>query len=481
VIDPKIADRGLALALHASVGCTTTVWAVPADGARWALVEDSGETELAFDFDGLDGSGQPLPPGAVSVQAEADCEGSPVVAHMDLWVVRLAPLAVDFTGPAEGTGGHVPLAWHKVGWFEPAITPLWEGVAEWSVEGLDGPSGEPSPPPPLWEQTHYPPWGDHAAPEPGAQSYVVPAAYVAGSSPWMVVVPGSTAVDALGVSHGALGDGAVPQVRVVVDGYAADWVPGEPVAIAGTAVPSTLGHHLYTVRWSYEASLDGADFFPVPGEQVTEHPMYLLHGQPTLIDGTSEGMAPAIPWIAALDEISTALQDAPSEPEAVLDGLHAYIHFHEEVVYNPSVRAYTEYEGDYVYWDWIALDLTSWLDHADGPELYCHSTSCLFSVLAGHAGVSAPQFIVGHNFDTHWLLGAGAEEWTNYFFYSHSVVSPDLGLTVWDAAATVDGDGEPWRLPATPFEAVGVPFETYRSLLTNDPIDIVSFNDCFHR
>jgi hypothetical protein len=302
-----------------------------------------------------------------------------------------------------------------------------------------------------------------------------------------VITPGTTAVDTSGTHHPALGDAdaSMPEVRLAAEDWAeqpAAWSPGDPLTLElSEALPDVLGHHTLAITWRWEARAPGGEWAPVPGDEVTEHPVYLIYDTPTLSDGTGHGDAPPVPWFAALDELATTLEGTEPDPHAVLDEIHGYIHYHPQVIYNPSIRAYSSYEGEYVYWDRITFDLTSWLDNAEGPELYCHSTSCLFHVLAATVGVSTDQIIVGHDFTTNYLQGAGTGVWETWGFYSHSVISPDLGATIWDAAASSDSDDNPGRLPATFSANTGVPLDDYLAALTDDDIDIVSFNGCYVR
>ncbi|MFT4622935.1 MAG: hypothetical protein ACI8PZ_001591 [Myxococcota bacterium] len=487
VIDPKLAGDPT-LVVRVSGTCTAVPDAVDAAGTPAALADMGGGV---YRFEGRAASGEPLQPGPVTV--DAMCADGTVADPLELWVARLGPVAIDFTGPSEGTGGHVSVAWHKTDRWAAGLRPLWDGTPEWANGFVDGSAGDlddddgmPAPAPMGWAQTHFPPWGAAAPPSVGDGSHSVPAAYISGTTPWLVVTPGTTAVGADGQPQPALGtEAGAPELRLAPDGWLTEdrpWAPGDPLVLEAAApLPDLLGHHHLALTWRWEARLGDGDWAPVPGHALTEHPLYLLYDAPTLQDGTGHGDAPPLPWFAVLDELATALDGVPPEPHAVLDGIHGYIHYHPNVLYNPSVRAYSAYEGDYVYWDRITFDLTSWLDHAEGSALYCHSVSCLFSVLAGSVGVATDQIIVGHDFRTHLLNGAGTGEWESFWFYSHSVVSPDLGATVWDAAASSDSDGDPDALPASFSPNVGLPLDDYLAGLTAYPIDIVSWNDCFVR
>jgi len=217
----------------------------------------------------------------------------------------------------------------------------------------------------------------------------------------------------------------------------------------------------------------------VPGSLETEHRLYVTAGQPDLLDGADIGASPPVARVGALDAVADAVAGLPADDALVLDALRDFLHNHPEVVYNPNDRSYSGYEGDYVYWDYVWVELTDWLDHSDGTDLYCHSMSCLLSTLAGHVGVDARQQILGHYFDTHLTRAAGTSDWQDWYFYSHSVVSPDGGATIWDAAVDLDGDGDPSRQPVDPIEASGLALEDYLALLTADDIGIVGSGRCY--
>ncbi len=482
VLDPKL-PGATPLEIGLQADCEATIVSEP----QVELVPSA----TGVSFTGLAPDGGPLSPGPVTLTAT--CPDGSASMPLALWVVRLGAAGIDLTGPVEGTGGHVSIAWHKQDAWTSQVQPLWDGTPEWSrgvVDGgadLDARDGSPASHPTVSAETHSPPWGDGPAPSAGQGRYSVPAAYISGTTPWVVVTPGVSAVGADGTPVPALGaaEEGSPEVRLAADSWASGagaWVPGESLVLEHSeSLPEQLGHHTLELTWRWEARAPGGEWAPVPGEETTSHPLYLLYDAPTLADGTGHGDAPPLPWFATLDELSTALEGVEPDPHAVLDAIHGYIHYHPRVIYNPSIRAYSSYEGEYVYWDRITFDLTSWLDGAEGPELYCHSTSCLFHVLAGSVGVATDQIILGHDFRTNLLQGAGTGVWDTWWFYSHSVVSPDLGATLWDAAASSDGDGDPGALPADFSPNTGVPLEDYLAALTDYPIEIVSWNGCFVR
>jgi len=207
--------------------------------------------------------------------------------------------------------------------------------------------------------------------------------------------------------------------------------------------------------------------------------VYTLAGEPALLDGTSEGKAPAIPWVGILDDTATIMDGVPATDADVLDALRDYLFEHDYIIYDPGVGSYTDFEGPYIYWDNITAQLTPFLDRAVGLRLYCHSMSCMLSALAGNHGVHAEQLVLGVSFQTNLARAAGTDSWGRWGFNSHSVVSPDDGETIWDSSIAVDGDEDPYNEPVVETMPRGMPGEEYMWRLTYDDIDIVNQGLCY--
>ena len=173
------------------------------------------------------------------------------------------------------------------------------------------------------------------------------------------------------------------------------------------------------------------------------------------------------------------MANLPPDAAPVLDAMRDWIHLGPYVLYNPSDSAYSGYDGSYIYWEYIWSDLTGWLDRDNGIDLYCHSVSCLLSVLVGQWGIEAPQQVLGVGFHTNLLRAADTTTWGTWTFNSHSVVSPDDGATIWDASVAMDGDDDPSALPTTELAPKGLTQEMYLQRLTDDPIGIVNTGLCY--
>jgi len=464
VIDPSLdGDPTLRIELTTAAPCDLTL---QIDGE--IIAEAAAATTLGLDWDGradLDLFPPAFVTGLFPLYAEADCgDGDIATAGGQLAVIDLHIAALNFTGIAEATDGHVPLAFHKLDPDTPGITVLSEDLPEyWSLDPAD--------PPGTWDDAHIPPW--FIDEEPLDNSHNLPAAYVAGALPRAVLRPGE------------LPEGA-PALRILADGEGLQWedshdfLTDDDILLTGvTSLPATLGRQDLATTWRFEAEGPDGDWAPIPGSLETTHRLYLVADATALLDGTDIGAAPDVPWISVLEEIDAAVSGVPAETADVLDALREFIYTNPDYVYNPGDRAYSTYEGDYAYWDWIAFEMTDWLDHNDGVDMYCHSTSCMLSVLAATVGIDAPQYVIGHNFSTNLLLPAGSSDWDSFGFYSHSVASPDGGATIWDAAVMVDDDGDPSRYPVTAAPVNGVLMEDYFFGLTLNDVDFVHTTACY--
>lgn len=482
VIDPKLSgDPALSLALtlgEAGVSCETSTRVENEIGQVATL--GSG---VALTWDGRDDDGLAFDPGLA--RATASCDGEDV-ASLDLHVLRVGVLTVDFTAGPDS--GNVPLAWHKRTLLDREVSALPEVVPEYighvadayTLSLLDGEDGSPRVGPEPWPDAALPPWGEL---EPGEVAQSAPAAYVAGTRPGLSVTGAFTAVSQRSHTAVAANPEGLP-LRLTLDGYSPDdgegaWVEGSALTLrADEALAGTLGREQLTLSWRWQVQVDGA-WQDLPGLQETRHDLWRLAGPTALRDGTTLGFAPAITWVGALAELEDDLEAVPAEPDLVLDAIRDHLNQDRWLVYNPNDASYSSYSGSYITWDYIWSDLGIWLDRTQGIELYCHSVSCLLSVLSGHWGVEAPQQVLGIGFNTNYTRAAGTESWQKWSFNSHSVVSPDDGQTIWDASIDLDGDGSPGSSPNEALAPKGLSQQEYLELLTPDEIEIVNSGLCY--
>lgn len=454
--------------------------ALPADLERTDTGGFEGRLGLSTTWDGRDEAGVFFDPGEVALVLTATCGEARTSTTATAWIVRLGVAAVDFVA-GDDPDTHVALAYHKADLLTPLVQPIDEATPEYApLDGaVDDPDGAPLEPVAPWTDPDAPPWG---ADDPADVDVNVPAAVVAGARPRVVVTPATAGVSARArYAVPALPEGA-PALRVVVDGGDpvgdGAWSADAPVALDLAAAEATVGRswRALTLRW--EAQTD-AGWVALPGEWTSTHRLYRLAGPPQLRDGTEIGAAPPLPWVGTLDELAPAVEGLPPDPAAVLDAIRDHLHHNEWVIYDPSDGDYSGYEGPYIYWEYTWSELTGWLDRDDGVRLYCHSLSCLLSVLAGSQGVYAPQQVLGVGFTTNLVRAANTEDWLRWGFNSHSVVSPDDGATIWDASIDLDGDDDPSSTPVTPLAPKGLPAEEYLWRLTYDPISIVNSGLCY--
>lgn len=435
--------------------------------AAWQGLADDG---LAFDV------------GRFTAVAVGTCDDGGVgSATIDGWIVRLGLASIDFVD--SGDDAQVPLAFHKLDVVTREVSEIDVATPEYrlapfdAASDLDEDDGTPRVPPAIWTNPDMPPWGAEAAAD---YAYNVPAAYVATGLPRLAVVPGTTTLSTrTGGVYPAIPADAPPLrlagtgLTPVADGA---FLPG--VQFDGDFLQGVLGRLDQTIEWTWEV-YDGEAWVPVPGSLTTSHRIYQTAGTSQWRDGSALGFAPPTPWIGVLEDLEPALAGQAPDTVVVLDAIRDWLHWNDYLIYNPNDGAYSSYVGPYIYWEYTWSLLSDWLDRDNGVELYCHSVSCLFSVLAGAEGVYAPQQVLGVGFYTNLTRAAGSEDWINWSFNSHSVVSPDDGATIWDASIDLDGDEDPLNEPATVLEPKGLSYEEYTTRLTGDPISIVNSGLCY--
>ena len=500
VLDPKLDEDptlGILLTVDESPEgqtCLATLRAEHSAGQTrtWTPTDSvAAGDSLQMSWDGLDDDGLYFDPGAVQLMATAQCEGGASgTEELSLHVVRLGPVEINLRGGDDGDD--IPLAYHMLNLVEAGVTLIDDATPEFYSGGdperdmgdLDDNDGSPRPAPEAWTNPDVPPFytGD-------GFYYDLPTACVAGSVPHLRVTAGATAVsvrDAVPIPATGLGLSAqdLPAIRWAPEGLTPSgddtWSPGQTVELQGSALPNALGRHELSVTWGWEVSWED-QWIPIPGSWQTRHPLYLLADTPALADGEELGFAPGVAWVGVLDDLADTLQGLDPTTDTILDNIREALNHDPYLAYNPNDSAYTDYQGAYVYWDWIWLDLSGWLARQDGIDLYCHSVSCLLSTLAGMWGVDAPQQVLGVGFTTNQTRAAGSETWQRWSFTSHSVVSPDGGLTIWDASIDLDGDDDPYDQPVEPLCPLGMPVDEYLWRLTYDDIAIVNSGSCYFR
>ncbi len=465
VIDPTL-DGDPAITLSATLaatgaGATCSIeWIV--DGPTQARQLGTFGAGEPASWDGRDDDGAPFAPGVVTVWAFSECsDGARGVASLDLGVVRLAPALLEFSA---ASGTIVPLAFHKRDLVTVRPTPI-------DVPAYRTPEGrfdDASPAVQPWQDPDLAPWGA----DPDGVARNVPVAYAGGSTPRVYATPALQTLE---------GDATVPTgVSVSLSAPAAlTWT--ERVAIDLDPLEATLGRQTSELRWEWVGCVgDGCTPAPIPGFRSTRHTIYRLAGASQLRDGSGEGYADSTPWIGALADTADALEGVPvDDPYAAMDALRDRLFTDPWLIYSPNAGVYSEYAGQYIYWISIASQLSDWLDREQGLSLYCHSMSCLLSVLANTWGIDAQQTVLGVNFTTHLVRAANTEPWIAWGFNSHSVATLENGSLVWDASVEIDVDDSPDAEPVTALAPKGVSFEDYVEMLTANDIGNVNQMKCF--
>jgi hypothetical protein len=459
-----------------------------------------GTLSLDLSWDGRLDDGLWADPGPVQVAADLRC--SDHVAGFGegrSFVVRLGISGLDFG--VDGDPGKAVLAWNKVDLFTPSYEVLPHRAVEWRNEtpvgelaDLDLDDGTPRPLPAPYGHATVAPWGPGEPDD--LRTLNAPLAYEAGSSFTVALIPGLSAVSArtggrVDARGPLLGQAELPILRIVADGLRnldeGDWSPGRPVRFASSpalAVSDTLGRTNVDLTWRFQA-LQGQTWVDVPGEVTTTHTVYPLAGQPQVADGTARGASPSVSWVGVLEDLNDVIDGIPAEDhEAIMDALRDGVHRDPWVIYNPNDSAYSTFEGRYIYWSRIWLEMSDWLDRRQGIDLYCHSVACLLSSQANHLGLEAEYITLvnrshpetGALFTTFLTRAAGSTQWRRWTFNSHGIAR--LGDQVWDAAVDIDGDDTPSQEPVEATPPLGLSFDAYADLLTADDMVIVNYGRC---
>ena len=488
--NPQVYDPKLAGSEPLVLGWTVvnpdddcTVSARIANGIGQLRTLDVADSSALWDGRTDEGIAFDTGPATVSLMAECN-DGSSAVEADSIWIVRLGLSAIDLHS-ARDSDGNVALAFHKQSLFETGVSavgtrPEYRQSAAGSLgSSLDQDSGEARYPVPLWADPDIPPWADGEA-----DQHNVPAGFIGSSAMAATVQFGAVAVSQQrSVAIGAWGPQPddVPPVRVAVNGVVID-APVGPGATAtvdiGTS-PDTMGRHVPTLEWQWQAQTPDGEWHPISGGVETHHVIYTLAGEPALLDGTAEGKAPPIPWIGVLENTAPIMEGVPASTTPVLTALRNHLFEHDYIIYDPGSGTYTDFEGPYMYWDTITAQLSPFLDRGAGLSLYCHSMSCMLSALAGNHGVRAEQLVLGVYFDTNHTRAAGTEDWRRWSFNSHSVVSPDDGATIWDSSIALDGDDDPYNEPIEEVMPAAMDGEEYMWRLTYDEIEIINQGLCY--
>lgn len=479
--------------------CTVAVSATTVGGAVVDLgthSAPSGAEPLRLSWDGRDAEGRPVDPGPVQVAADLHCGRTlQGFGEAHTRVVRLGVQAIDFGGDGDD---QVAIAWHKTDLSNRKVTPVPTDVPEWRRGGLepgqaelDRENGGTRPAPEPWTDAFVPPWG--AGTPADVSELNLPIAYVAGGTASIAMTPATTARSHAGHIVDVRGPAATHAdllpIRVVSEDLVAVgdavWSPGTPAHFALEGLPDTLGQHELTLTWRYEAQVDG-QWVPIPGHETTRHGLWVLAGDTAVPDGTRNGASPAVSWLGVLADVQPAVQGLPADDlEGVMDALRDQLHTDPWIIYNPGDSAYSSFDGRYIFWDRIWVEMSDFLDRQQGIDLYCHSVACVLSSQANHLGIEAEYITLTHEdradggsavFRTWLTRAAGSERWRQWSFNSHGIVEMDGN--VWDAAVDIDIDDFPGAEPVEAWSPKGVTFEEYQEILSVHRLVVVNRGHC---
>jgi len=481
VLDPKLADDpsiSISVNIVDPGECTTALHITNGIGQERTLSDPEATTQ----WDGRDDSGRAFDPGTTNIGLRADCDGdTEVLDQAQAFIVRLAPSTIDLGSPSD-EAGQVGLAFHKKSLFVKEVSPVGDRP-EYKQDArgilgstIDRDDGSPRPAVAMWTNAQIPPWVDGEV-----AAHNVPTAYIGESTMMAMVQFGDVAVSEarhIAVSPWGPEPENMPAIRIA----SSDTIVAidRPIEVQLGTAESTMGKHIHTVQWAFESEGEDGTWHTIPGSFETQHAYYVLAGAPALLDGSSFGASPAIPWIGVLEDTASIMEGVPATVEDTLDALRDYLFEHEYIIYDPSNGSYSDFEGAYMYWSSITAQVSSFLDRREGLSLYCHSMSCMLSALAGTHGVRAEQIVLGVSFRTNYARAAGTDSWGTWGFNSHSVVTPDDGETIWDSSIAMDGDDEPHD-DSSIDEVMprGMPGEEYMWRLTYDDIGIINQGLCY--
>lgn len=455
VLDPTLDDAELRVDIEVAEGEDCDVELALYRGDQ-LLAEGSG---TPWTWDGRLADGSPSPVGPLTLYVHAACaDGSSATTVEELAIVRLAPASVDIG--ALDPASDQPLAFHKADLWTAAVQRVEGPEYGWQDGVLEADA-------PVLE-----PWTNPDSPPTEGESANLPAGLVAGAIPVADWVAASETTTSRAWPDGVTVELLTPS--------AGPWTEGRAEL---DALPATLGRGEVEIAWTWAACLgEGCTPVPVPGSRTTRHLVYRLYGPSALRVGEEAGQGDGTPWIGALADSVDVLEGLPADDaEGAMDALRDRVHLDPWLLYDPSDRSYSDYDGTYIYWESIESDLSAWLDRRKGLSLYCHSVSCLLSVLGNHWGLPAEQIVLGVGFQTNLTRAAGTEDWLSWSFNSHSVATLDDQALVWDASIDLDGDEDPGSLPATTLSPASMPLEDYLRGLTDDEIGIVNSGRCFYR
>ncbi|MBW2262754.1 MAG: hypothetical protein JRG91_12335 [Deltaproteobacteria bacterium] len=447
----------------------------------------AGGTDHVASWDGTDDSGVVVDTGEYEVTVEAVYETLPVLTGTDgVHVVRLGVVEVEYV--SNGTAGeeyqmmyHIRNTSKYTYYAIPDDRPQWAmGPENGELEDMDTDDGAARPLPAVWTTLNSPPQDsvDPAGVE--DDNYNLPVCYRRGSVPRLSVSLGTGAVSntspgtpivagypLTGMPIRLLVAGADP----VTAGTNEDVSPGVTVDfIPTTALPDAVQKHAVSNTFSFEYE-DGGSWVAVPGSITTDHTIYTIYDDPTLIDSGTP-VAPYLPWVRLVDLVTTWV-DGPATAEDVCGTVIARTNDYFGLEYDIASGATHYASGGLSAHVMQMSDFIEDWDAGTFTVVNCSDCAVISTTFANTVGVDHLYQILGlyNRINLNYQIPIG-RWWMVPFsgsFRYHAVSTYDSGTTTSDATCTLDDDSDPRSSPHTAILPVNMPYATYKAKLSWNP------------
>ncbi len=427
------------------------------DGTQMTSLFSGKKSLGSASFDFVPSSVTALVPGKYTVRAKLGCpteatNATPAKQESTVWVLRIGAKALNVE---KGTGARVPLMYHAVNHAFKAYYSIPDAAP---ASAMAIPSGEPELDTPagvarnfadLWTTLDSPMVdGSGAVIETGTTS---PIALTIGSKPDLVFTMGKTAAGGAGnVPTGLELEGA-PQLRVALDDTAA--LTGDAgviksgvatLSLAASPVPAIQKADL-TLKWHFEAKVTGGDWFTVGGTNQTA--AVRIYG---VLGNTQGTAAPNIPWVAVVDDATTAIAGGATDENGARSILVKHVYEDLKLTYDRKSGA-SHYCGATTSDGYSAeiFHLSSFLTRRYGNIVNCSDCASILSTYANMIGAKLHYAIIGWGFGLNPIMGIGSTTFGSPFdsgrfsFSYHAVTTPNATANIFDATLAVDGDSDP--------------------------------------
>ena len=468
-----------------AVGATCAVELTRDDETLATLAGEITGGACAVGWDGTDDAGALVAPGVVNATAVISRGTQRAEATTSLEVLRLGVAQVQLAGD-----GRVPVLYARVDGVRYGFHEVAADVAPWRLapdaretggtplEEADGTARER---PAIWEDVGSPPLDGAADDGIEADTYNLPTAWVAGSTPTVALT--------LTTAHaGGVADPELVEVRLApMDGFA----PADDAAVSDGAVvrldatdspAPAVGRYDVTWAWRFEARRSAADAWtPLPGRFETTHRLYGLAAEPVF----DYDDVPHRAWVDVLDRVTGWVDGATADPAEVAAHIVEGV-FHELGLQYDSERGASHYTDYPRGWEGASFELSRFAELVDGTTINCSDAASIVSTYANMLGVDLRYHIIQHQFrdrfELNYLHAIGREFAPSPFvsgrsaFRYHAIVGPP-DTSVFDATLAVDGDDDPGSAPNELLLVQGLSESEYLTRLSPEADDVRVFID----